>query len=115
MIEIYHNSRCRKSREALSMLEGEDYCITEYLKTPPTPEVLSSLIKKLNISAIDLIRKKESLFQDQYKDKNLAENEWIEVMCQNPVLIERPILIKGEKAIIGREAEKVKSFLKNGI
>lgn len=115
MIEIYHNPRCKKSREALSLLNGETIQIIEYLKTPPTPETLSSILAKLNLSAFDLIRKKESLFQEQYKDKSFSESEWISVLCKNPILIERPILVHENNAILGREVEKVLDFLKNGI
>ena len=113
MIEIYHNNRCGKSRDALAILteKNVDFKVIEYLKNPLTASQIKTLLKKLNISAFDLIRKGETIFKENYKDKQLSENEWIVVLEQNPILIERPIVVNGNKAIIARPPEKVLEIL----
>ncbi|MBN4052251.1 arsenate reductase (glutaredoxin) [Sphingobacteriaceae bacterium AH-315-L07] len=113
MMKIYHNPRCRKSRETLGILQdkGIDIEIVEYLKKPPTKEELVVVLKYLNIPAEAIIRKGESVFKDNYKGKTLTESEWIEVLIRNPVLIERPIVINGDKAVIGRPPENVLELL----
>jgi arsenate reductase (glutaredoxin) len=113
MITIYHNSRCSKSREGLNFLEksGMTYKIVNYLETIPTKEELKSILKKLNLPAIELVRKKESIWIEKYKSKKLSEAELIQVMIENPKLIERPIVIHGDKAVIARPAEKINEVL----
>jgi arsenate reductase (glutaredoxin) len=102
---IYHNPRCSKSREALSLLqedEGAEIEIVKYLEDIPTEDQMLKLLSKLNIKPFDLVRKTEKIYKEQYKKLNLNDHEWIKVMLENPKLIERPIIIKGNKAIIGR-------------
>jgi len=110
---IYHNPRCTKSRETLALLEKKKAKsqIIEYLKTPPTATELKSFLKKLGLSVQDIIRKKEPLFIEKFKDKKLSDEKWIEVLVKNPVLIERPIVVKGNKAVIGRPPENVLELL----
>lgn len=112
-MKIYHNPRCSKSRNTLNIIteKNSDVTIVEYLKTPPTKEELKDLLKKLNIPAKDLIRKGEQIFKDNYKGKELSENEWIDAMVKYPKLIERPIVVNGDKAVIGRPPEKVLEIL----
>tara|TARA_B100000674_G_scaffold420421_1_gene371602 strand:+ start:1599 stop:1940 length:342 start_codon:yes stop_codon:yes gene_type:complete len=109
MIKIYHNPRCRKSREALKLIEesGNDFQIINYLENTPSEDELKEIISKLNIPAENLLRKGESIFKDNYKGKILSENEWIQVMVKNPKLIERPIVIKDDKAVLGRPPKNV--------
>ncbi len=109
MVKIYHNPRCTKSRQTLQLLRdnGVEPEIIEYLKDIPTADELKAVLKKLNISAWDLLRRKEAIFKEQYKGKELSEDEWILAMIEHPKLIERPIVIKGNKAEIGRPPEKV--------
>lgn len=106
---IYHNPRCAKSRETLALIEqrGIKPQIVEYLKTPLTHDELKSIIKKLGIKVQEIIRKKEPLFIEMYKGKELSDEKWIEILVKNPVLIERPIIVKGDQAVIGRPPEKV--------
>jgi len=113
MITIYHNPRCRKSRETLELVQekSEDISIKEYLKEPPTKEELSMVIDLLGIRPFELIRKNEPDFKDHFKGKELSDQEWIEAMVAFPKLIERPIVIKDEKAAIGRPPEKVLDIL----
>lgn len=106
-IIIYHNPRCTKSRETLALIEKQKPEIVEYLKTPPSATELKSLLKKLGLNVQEIIRKKEPLFIEKYKDKKLSDEKWMEVLVKNPVLIERPIVVKGNKAVIGRPPENV--------
>lgn len=113
-ITIYHNTRCSKSREACSILEkkGISYDTVEYLKTPLNQTELKALLKKLTLKAEEIVRKGEPLYKEKYASKKLTEAQWIKVLSENPILIERPILVKGDKAIIGRPVERVIEILK---
>ncbi|MBI3500251.1 MAG: arsenate reductase (glutaredoxin) [Bacteroidetes bacterium] len=112
MITIYHNTRCSKSRCALEILgkKKEQIKIIEYLKTPPSEKELKSILKKLGMKAEEIIRRKEPLFR-KFQNKNFSEEQWLKILAANPVLIERPIVVKGNHAIIARPPEKVKKFL----
>ena len=112
-MKIYHNSRCSKSRNSYNLLKerGVDFETVEYLKTPLTKEELKDLLVKLDIPAKELIRKGEAAFKENFKGKELSEEEWIAAMLQFPKLIERPIIVKGDKAVIGRPIEKVIDLL----
>ena len=109
MIKIYHNPRCRKSREALQLLEEKnlDFEVELYLDEPLSETKLAELIKKLNIPAIDLIRKEESVWKTEFKDKNLSEKELIRLMIQEPRLMQRPIVVIDNKAVIARPADSI--------
>lgn len=113
MIKIYHNPRCRKSREGLQILEdsGKEFEIIKYLDEIPTEEELSYIIKLLNINPIDLVRKNESIWKDNFKNKELTDNEIITTMVKNPKLIERPIVVNNTKAIVGRPPENIKKII----
>lgn len=113
MIEIYHNPRCGKSRSCLAFLDqsNEDYKIIPYLTETPSFDDLKALLQKLNIEPIQLIRIKEKVWIENYKEKTLTTDEIIQAMVDNPILIERPIVIKDGKAIIGRDLDLVASFL----
>ncbi|MBN2868086.1 MAG: arsenate reductase (glutaredoxin) [Flavobacteriaceae bacterium] len=113
MIKIYHNPRCRKSREGLQILEdsGKEFEIIKYLDEIPTEEELSYIIKLLNINPIDLVRKNESIWKDNFKNKELTDNEIITAMVKNPKLIERPIVVNNNKAIVGRPPENIKKII----
>lgn len=108
-MKIYHNPRCSKSRNSLDIIrkKGVDVTVVEYLKTTPTKSELKDLLKKLNIPAKDLVRKGEQAYKDNFKGKELSEDEWIDAMIDYPKLIERPIIVNGDKAVIGRPPEKV--------
>ena len=114
MLQIFHNNRCGKSRNCLSMLEssGKEFEIISYLTTPPTAAELQGVIEKLDIKPIDLVRQKEKTWIDNFKGKNFTDEELIKIMITNPILIERPILISEEKAIIARDEEKIINLLK---
>ncbi len=112
-MKIYHNPRCTKSRQGLALLKesGSDFEVIEYLKNPLSQEDLKGILKKLNIPAIDLVRKNEAIWKEQFKNKNLSEEAIIEAMVSNPKLIERPIVEKGDSAVIGRPTEKINEIL----
>jgi len=112
-MKIYHNPRCRKSRETLQIIEeaGVKVEIVKYLEDVPTAAELKDLLGKLGIPAEKLLRKGEAIFKEKFKGKNLSADEWIEVMIQNPKLIERPIVVKGEKAVLGRPPQNVEELL----
>lgn len=114
MLQIFHNNRCGKSRNCLALLEstGKKFEIVSYLTTPPTAEALKIILQKLNLSPIELIRQKEKIWIEKYKGQNFTNEELITIMVNHPILIERPILITDEKAIIAREENKVIDFLK---
>ena len=111
-MKIYHNPRCTKSRETLKLIEsnGSEVEIVEYLKQIPNSNELKDLLMKLNMHAKDLVRKTEEFFKKELKGKEFSEEEWIQIMIENPKLIERPIVVRGNKAIIGRPPENVKQL-----
>lgn len=110
---IYHNNRCSKSREACSILQekGIKFETVEYLKTPLNQKQLKDLLLMLGITAEALVRKLEPIYKEQFANKKLTNAQWIKALTENPVLIERPILVKGNKAVIGRPIEKVIEFI----
>ena len=112
-VTIYHNPRCSKSREALKLLEeqGADVEVVKYLDTPPSKEELKSLLKILGISARELIRTKEAIYKELGLKEVEDEEKLIEAMVEHPRLIERPIVIKDGKAVIGRPPQKVIELL----
>lgn len=114
MIKILHNPRCGKSREGVSLLEesGKPFEIIKYLDNPLTEKELISLIQKLNIAPIDLVRQKEKIWMEQFKGKSLSDTEIIKAISENPILMERPIVITENKAVIGRPLQKIIEFLK---
>lgn len=114
MIALYHNPRCSKSRDALSLLrdKGIEPEIVLYLETPPNAKTLKALLAKLGISARDLLRKSEDVYKElNLADTTLSEAALIKAMVENPKLIERPIAINGDKAVVGRPPENVLTIL----
>lgn len=108
-IKILHNSRCSKSREALQYLEDQniDFELINIIQNPLTKEDIVAVLQKLNMKAEELVRKSDALFKEKYADQDLAENGWISVLVDNPTLIQRPVVIKDNKAVIGRPLENV--------
>ncbi|WP_111307215.1 arsenate reductase (glutaredoxin) [Confluentibacter sediminis] len=109
MIKIYHNNRCSKSRSGLEVLEksGKPFEIIKYLEDVPSEKELKDIIKLLGIKPIDLVRKNEPIWKENYKDKSLTDTDIIKAMVDNPKLIERPIVVNGNKAVIGRPTEAI--------
>lgn len=113
MIKIYHNNRCSKSRCGLEILEnsGKDFEIENYLIDSPSSDEIRGLLKLLNIKPIALIRNGEAVWKENYKGLELTDDEIINAMAKHPKLIERPIVINGDKAVIGRPPELIKTII----
>ena len=89
----------------------KDFKVIEYLKTPPSEKEIKGILKKLGMKAEDIIRKKEPLFVQKFSGMKFTEEQWVKILANNPILIERPIVIKGNKAVIGRPTENVMALL----
>ncbi|HEY1195839.1 arsenate reductase (glutaredoxin) [Flavobacterium sp.] len=113
MIQIYHNPRCGKSRNCLAFIEqsNQEFEIIPYLTETPSFDELKVLLKQLNLEPLQLVRTKEKIWIENFKDKTLTNDQIITAMVENPILIERPIVVKDGKAIIGRDPDLVASFL----
>ena len=113
MLSIYHNPRCGKSRQTLKIIDdsGSEVEIIEYLKVTPSESELKNVLKKLGVRPQEIIRKGELIFKENYKGKTFTDEEWIRILVKNPILIERPIVVKGDQAILGRPPENVKKLL----
>src|SRR5689334_11012481 len=106
---IYHNPRCSKSRSTLDLLaqRGADTVVIEYLQTPPTADELAALVAKLGIEPEQLVRKGEDVYKQHYAGKKLSGEQWIAAMAKHPILIERPIVVVGDRAVLGRPPEHI--------
>ena len=113
MIKIFHNPRCSKSREGLCSLQdlNQEVEIVNYIENPLTFNELKNIIALLKIKPIELVRTKETIWKEQFKGKDLTDEEIIEAMVANPKLIERPIVVNGNKAVIARPIEKIDEIL----
>lgn len=113
MIKIYHNPRCQKSREGLKILEdsGREFKTIKYLEENPSESELREILKLLNIKPEELVRKNETVWKENFKGKDLTDDEIIKTMVKHPYLIERPIVINNNKAVIGRPPASIKSLL----
>ena len=114
MITIYHNPRCSKSRQTLALIEerGISPDIVLYLNNPPNEATISELLKKLGMSARDIIRKGEDAYKENnLSDSKLSETTLIKAIASYPTLLERPIVVKGNRAVLGRPPEKVYSLI----
>jgi arsenate reductase len=111
-MKIYHNPRCNKSRQALTIVakNTSEFEIVEYLKNPLTVKEIKVLLPQLNIKASELVRTQEAIWKENYKGKILTDNEIINIMAKNPKLIERPIVEHNNKAVIGRPPENILSL-----
>ena len=112
MVTIYHNLRCKKSREGLAILEDLDikFNVRKYLDNPLNTKELKVIIDTLKIKPEALVRKNETIWKTNYKSKSLSDNDLIEIMVNHPKLIERPIVIKENEGIIGRPPELIKDL-----
>jgi arsenate reductase (glutaredoxin) len=110
---VYHNPKCTKSRATLALLQerGIEPRIVEYLKTPPSTAELRNIVAKLGMSPEQLVRKGEAVYKEKYEGKTLSDAQWIDAMVRDPILIERPIVVSGERAVIGRPPENVNVLL----
>ena len=114
-LTIYHNPKCSKSREALALLEARGLAprVVRYLEVPPSAAELTAIVRKLGIRPEQLVRKGEAVFKAKYEGRALTDAEWVEAMVNDPILIERPIVVKGTRAVIGRPPERALALLDN--
>lgn len=112
-IRIYHNPRCSKSRSACAILEskGVQAEVVEYLKTPPDRDELRALLRKLGLRARDIVRTGESIYKTQFQGRELTDDDWIDALIAHPILIERPIVVAGDRAVVARPPERVLELL----
>lgn len=112
-ITIYHNPACSKSRETLALIRasGIEPRIVKYLETPPTEADLLAIVHRLGIAPAELVRRGEALFREKYASQTLTDMQWLEAMAANPILIERPIVVRGSAAVLGRPPENVRRLL----
>lgn len=113
MIQIYHNPRCGKSRNCLLLIKEseKEYEVINYLENGTTFDELAALIQKLDFKPLSLVRQKEKIWIENFKNKEMTNDEIIQAMVNYPILIERPIVVIGNKAIIGRELDSVTAFI----
>lgn len=113
MIKIYHNTRCRKSREGLQTVQASEqpYEVIDYISNPLSEKELQDVIKILGIKPIDLVRKNEAIWKSDFKSKELSDQQVITAMATHPKLIERPIVIHKNKGVIGRPNERILDIL----
>lgn len=112
-ITIYHNPRCSKSRAACELIAGRglEAEVIDYLATPPTRDELRGLLKKLGMKPAELVRRGEAAFKENYEGRELSDEQWVDALIAHPILIERPIVVRGDQAVIGRPTEKVLELL----
>ncbi|MCF8235168.1 MAG: arsenate reductase (glutaredoxin) [Bacteroidales bacterium] len=113
MITIYHNPRCKKSRAGLQYLEekGVDFNIRKYLQQPLSKAELKDLLMKLDKKPSDIVRTQEDIYKKQFKGKNFTDDEWIEIIVENPKLLQRPIVEKEYKAVLAQPPENIDELL----
>lgn len=114
MLKIYFKSTCSTCKNALNLIKentDEDYELIEYMVETPTQKELKEILKMLGLKAFDLVRQKEQLYKTKFANKKLTNAEWIKVLAENPILIERPVVVKDGKAIIGRPIERILEVL----
>lgn len=109
MITFYHNPRCTTSREALDMLKkrGEEIKVIKYLVDPPTYEEMKEILRKLNLRPMYLLRKEEDLYKKNFKGKYFTDDQWTRILIDNPILIQRPVVVRGEKAVVARPPKRI--------
>ena len=112
-IRIYYNPRCSKCRETAALVSGRGFAseLVEYLLTPPGKEELRSLLLKLGMKPLELIRKGEEAFKQHYAGRTLSDEEWLDALTAHPLLLERPIVVRGNKAVVARPPEKALDLL----
>lgn len=113
MITLLHNPRCGKSRTGLQLIQNSPHevNIRKYLDEPLTKEEIISILKKLNMSAIDIVRTNEKIWKEEFKNKTITTDELIDILVKCPILIERPIAIYGDTAVIGRPPENILTLI----
>ena len=112
-MKIYHNPRCRKSREGVKYLESKkiNFEVIDYIKNNLSSEQIRNILKKLKLKPIELVRKNEAIWKEKYKAKDFTDDQLIKILSNEPKLIERPIIVSEKLAVIGRPAENIDKLL----
>ena len=112
-MKIYHNPRCRKSREGIKYLESKkiNFEVIDYIKNNLSLEQIKNILKKLQLKPIELVRKNEAIWKEKYKGKDFTDEQLIKILSNEPKLIERPIIVYEKLAVIGRPAENIDKLL----
>jgi arsenate reductase len=112
-VTLYHNASCSKSRETLALIQASGITprIIEYLKTPPSESELAAIVAKLGMTPAQLVRTGEPVFQEKYRGRVLNDMEWIKALVADPILMQRPIVVRGNAAVIGRPPENARRLL----
>jgi len=113
MLQVYHNPRCKISSSVVSELHkhGLEFEIIEYLKKIPSVDELKALLNKLHLKPFEIVRKNEKIFKEKFKGKKFTDDEWIIILREYPILIERPIVVRKNKAIICRPPERIEEII----
>jgi len=113
MLTIYHNPKCKKSREGLKYLQTKGIAleVVNYIINGISEQELKDIIKKLNLSPSDIVRKQEDLYRKELKGKSFTDIEWMKILVENPRLIQRPIVVAKYKAVIAQPPDKVEELL----
>ena len=112
-MKIYHNPRCRKSREGIKYLESKkiNFEVIDYIKNNLSSEQIRNILKKLQLKPIELVRKNEAIWKEKYKGKDFSDEQLIKILSNEPKLIERPIIVSEKLAVIGRPTENIDKLL----
>jgi arsenate reductase len=112
-VTLYHNPACSKSRETLALIQASGVAtrVIEYLKTPPGEAEIAEIVRKLGIAPAELVRTGERVFKEKYSGRTLTDKEWIQALAADPILLQRPIVVRGDTAVIGRPPENAKRLL----
>lgn len=112
-MKIYHNPRCRKSREGIKYLESKkiNFEVIDYIKNNLSLEQIRNILKKLQLKPIEIVRKNEAIWKEKYKGKDFTDDQLIEILSNEPKLIERPIIVSEKLAVIGRPTENIDKLL----
>ena len=112
-MKIYHNPRCRKSREGIKYLESKkiNFEVIDYIKNNLSTEQIKNILKKLHLKPIELVRKNEVIWKEKYKGKDFTDDQLMKILSNEPKLIERPIIVSEKLAVIGRPAENIDKLL----
>lgn len=113
MTTVYHNPRCKKSRAGLAYVreKGVEPEIVEYIKNPLSPAEIGKLLQQLNMEPLEVVRKQEEVYRKKLKGKEFTKDEWLKILSENPKLIQRPIVVKGHKAVIADPPENADDLL----
>ena len=113
MVKIYHNPRCKKSRAGLQYLKDKnvEFEVVEYLKDPLSRDELKDILVKMNKKPADIIRTQEEIYRKNFRGREFTDDEWVAILLEHPRMIQRPLVVKAYKALLGDPAENIENIL----